>query len=464
MSGKDAELRRKAEDQLAKQGERKPLPEDAEKILHELLVHQVELEMQNEELRRLQVELEASRARYFDLFDLAPVGYLVLGDKGTILEANLTAADQMGFSRDKLMKAPIMRFIHKQEQDVFYLMRKKLLESNSSQSCQLRVTKADGSFFWANLEASVVRVPDGPPMMRVSISDIHDMVTTRERLSFKEQEYRLLAQNAADVVLRCSPAGVIEWITPSIARVAAWQPQDVVGRDFKDLVNPDDRARVASSQAALRQGVGFESELRIRLKSGGWRWFSVAMRPALDDSGTVTHLVGGWRDISGEVQVREALASEKSRLRAAFDSLLDPLVVLEPMRAPGGGIADFLFADANKAACAYYQLARTDFVGRRLSAVFLPHAAEGMMEICRRAMESEQPLVLDDGAYPHGTTGDERRCVIRGTRIGGSLNLTWRDAAGSAGTGPEAGSLVGGNGVRRARRRTGPRKAGPRKT
>ena len=106
-------------------------PEETRRALHELQVHQIELEMQNEELRRTQEELEASRARYFDLYDLAPVGYFTLSEQGLILEANLTAARLLGVARGALVKQPLSRFILPEDQDIYYLHRKELLETGA---------------------------------------------------------------------------------------------------------------------------------------------------------------------------------------------------------------------------------------------------------------------------------------------------------------------------------------------
>jgi len=88
-----AELRHKAEEIIRENPAQSP--EDV-LTLHELRVHQIELEMQNRELHRTQGELEAARARYFDLYDLAPVGYLTVSKNGLILEANFTAATLLG--------------------------------------------------------------------------------------------------------------------------------------------------------------------------------------------------------------------------------------------------------------------------------------------------------------------------------------------------------------------------------
>jgi two-component system cell cycle sensor histidine kinase/response regulator CckA len=89
-------------------------------IVHELKVHQIELEMQNEELRRTQLELEHVKARYFDIYDLAPEGYLIVSEKGLIVESNLTAAKMLGQPRIKLINQRLTHYICKEDQDTYY--------------------------------------------------------------------------------------------------------------------------------------------------------------------------------------------------------------------------------------------------------------------------------------------------------------------------------------------------------
>lgn len=98
--------------------------EEIRLMLHELQVHQVELEMQNQELRRAQAELDAARIRYFELYDLAPVGYISLNQNGLIVEVNLTVATLLGFERGALAMQPMSRYIHQEDQDIYYLHRK----------------------------------------------------------------------------------------------------------------------------------------------------------------------------------------------------------------------------------------------------------------------------------------------------------------------------------------------------
>jgi PAS domain S-box-containing protein len=187
-------LRKRAE---ALAGER---PEDLEapplevalRALHELRVHQIELEMQNEELRRTQEELEVSRARYFDLYDLAPVGYVTLSEKGLILEANLTAAKLLGVARSALVKQPLSRFVLPHDQDTYYLHRKALLETGAPQSWELRLLRKDAEPFWAQLEATTVLGVNGARVCRAVVSDITERKLEAEKRAEVETQYRQL--------------------------------------------------------------------------------------------------------------------------------------------------------------------------------------------------------------------------------------------------------------------------------
>ncbi len=147
-------------------------PEEMRQTLHELRVHQIELEMQNEELRRTQLELDLARAHYFDLYDLAPVGYCTLSETGQILQANLTAATLLGVSRGVMIKHRISQFLLSEDQDSYYLLRKRLSETGEPQECELRMVKEDGAQFWAHLMATAAQDNGGTPEFRIMLTDI----------------------------------------------------------------------------------------------------------------------------------------------------------------------------------------------------------------------------------------------------------------------------------------------------
>lgn len=186
-------LRKRAEKKVAESPETSdPLSPEATRLaLHELRVHQIELEIQNEELRRAQAETDAIRERYFDLYDLAPVGYITLGDKGLILEANLAAVALFGVGRDTLVNRPLFKFALKEEADSYYWFRKQLVETGEPQSCELQMVKGDGTPFWAHLAATAARDVGGEPVCRITLSDI----TERKRLMKSLHELNASLEN-----------------------------------------------------------------------------------------------------------------------------------------------------------------------------------------------------------------------------------------------------------------------------
>jgi len=175
--------------------------EAARQMLHELWVHQIELEMQNEELRRTQGELEASRARYFDLYDLAPVGYCTLSEAGLILEANLTAANLLGVARSALVKQPLTRFILSVDQDIYYRHRKLLFETGATQVCELRLVKKDAAPFWVRIDATAAQDADGAPVCRAVMIDITERKRAEEALCESLEQLRRAIQATIQVLV-----------------------------------------------------------------------------------------------------------------------------------------------------------------------------------------------------------------------------------------------------------------------
>jgi len=186
-------LRQRAEQQLGPStGSGQGLePEETRRLLHELRVHQIELEMQNKELQRVHAELEASHSRYFDLFEMAPVGYVILNEPGLFLLANLTAAGLLGMERSALVKRPLTRFILPDDQDIYYLHRKQLFETGAPQVCELRMLKKDGAQIWVQLSATVAQDADGAPQCRVAISNITGRKQAEEALRGAKESLEL---------------------------------------------------------------------------------------------------------------------------------------------------------------------------------------------------------------------------------------------------------------------------------
>ena len=175
-------------------------PEGARRLLNELRVHQMEMEMQNEELRRTKDELAASRELLLNFFNLTPVGYLTISEKGLIVEANLTMEKLLGISRNQLIGQPFTRFIYSEDQDRYYLNNKQLFITGTSKACELRLMNKSSGQFWIQMEATVMFGGDDTAHCHVVISDITERKQTEETLQESETKYRQLFEMEADAL------------------------------------------------------------------------------------------------------------------------------------------------------------------------------------------------------------------------------------------------------------------------
>ena len=198
-----SDLRKRAEKALQ---ERRPdnlestelSKEEMHSLIHELQVHQIELEMQNEELCRLQNEIEESRNKYSHLYDFAPVGYFTVKRHGVIEQANLTGAALLGIDRQFLIGKPLTRFITSEDQDTFYLHHLQVLKKKGNHTCEIKMMNFDKIPFYAQLESIAVRGEDeNATKLRTAITDITDrkMIDEQLQASLKEKEVLLQEVN-----------------------------------------------------------------------------------------------------------------------------------------------------------------------------------------------------------------------------------------------------------------------------
>jgi len=183
----DSELRQRAEEKLKESTSgcedlSGMSPEKMAILINELEVHQIELKMQNDELRRIQGELEKTRDKYSHLYDFAPLGYFTVSEKEIIEEVNLTGATLLGIERSALIGKPFFRFVRRDDQDIFYKLRQRLLETEKPQSCELRLVKKDGHEFYARLDCMVIRNKgEDLRQIRAAVSDITDRKLAQEQ-------------------------------------------------------------------------------------------------------------------------------------------------------------------------------------------------------------------------------------------------------------------------------------------
>lgn len=175
------ELRLAAETEVAQTSNR-TAPIGGEELLHELQVHQIELEMQNENLRIVQGELERSLARYFELYDLAPIGYLTLDARGDVTESNIAAAKILGLDRRALIGNQLLSRIHPDDQPAFSKFFYGVYEEKIKRSVEIRLVGGEGQVPWVRAEAEVQKA-DGADVCRMVISDI-----TKLKVAQEEQE------------------------------------------------------------------------------------------------------------------------------------------------------------------------------------------------------------------------------------------------------------------------------------
>lgn len=295
-------------------------PEEILKMFHELRVHQIELEMQNEERRVIQEDLAVSQANYFDLYDLAPVGYFAINMTGQIIKANLTAANMLGVTRSTLVKQFITHFIFKNDQDIYYLHRKQLFETEEPQVCVLRMKRKGSNPFWTKLEANAALGDDGLIVCRVVMSDINEQKEAEMKFAKLSSRQEALLDAVPDIVMEVGTNKVYTWANHS---GIGFFGEDVIGKEADYYFEGEQETYPKVQPVFDGSEEVFYVESWQRRKDGEKRLLAWWCRTLKDENGNVTGALSSAQDITERKLAEEQLKKKSDEFQNLNSYFID---------------------------------------------------------------------------------------------------------------------------------------------
>ncbi len=333
------ELRSRAEASLQVTVAPRPA-QDQTKLLHELQVHQIELEMQNAELRRAQDEIDAGLARYTDLYDFAPVGHFSLDPAGAILELNLAAAALLGGRRAALCGQHLRQFVIAQDRAVFADFLRQVFCSQTRLSCELELMGPKAERRQVHIEAVASELDSGlvatglllAPTCRIVVLDVSAQRTAQKALAISESQYRLLAEFSTDCIFWTDPDGNSRYVSPACLDLSGYAPEEFLADPglLTHLVHPEDRPAFLSHLDHGMIADPVELEFRIVRRDGAVRWVAHLCRPMFDENGHYLGRRGSNRDISERKAAEQALRESEAMYRALYDNSMDAILLTMP--------------------------------------------------------------------------------------------------------------------------------------
>ena len=290
---------------------------DAERTLHELQVHQIELEMQNTELQEARDRIEAQLEKYTDLYDFAPVGYFSLDEKGVIQEVNLTGAAMLGVERSRLINQRMPCFVDAASQPDFLAFLKRVFAGSGPEVCDLTMVREDDAALWARFRGTVALAAGDPrKWCRVSVSDI----TAFQHADEARARLAAIVESSDDAIIGKDLHGIITSWNRAAERLFGYTEKEAVGQPVTMLMPADLRVEETRILESIRRGETVQHyETTRRRKDGTPVEVSLTVSPLKNARGEIVGAAKIAFDITARKQAEDRLRAGEAEFRAAFE-------------------------------------------------------------------------------------------------------------------------------------------------
>jgi PAS domain S-box-containing protein len=334
-STKLTKLRRQAEARLrtTKQDVAAMPIKDVQQLVYELQVHQIELEMQNDELRRTQVELEATRDRYVDLYDFSPAGYLTMDMQSKIVEANLRAGALLGVTRNKLIGQSLAGFIAPANADRFHRYCQGVLKTRTRQDCEVPLLERAGVSSWVSFESLAIQGEAGKiTHWRTALQDISDRKLAEAKLEAEQAQREAIIGSITDAIITVDERNRVMVFNHAAESMFLCPAADALGQSLDRFIperfrlgHPSRFSVFSQNQATLPATGQIATLVGLRANGKEFPFEASISHSVVAGQNLFTAIV---RDITERKRAEEMLVANEMFTRTVVDSISAHVCVL----------------------------------------------------------------------------------------------------------------------------------------